>query len=71
MQNRALMALEPSVPIQPPALSEAPPSADPTPELMPEQIQIILRRLDEGFYDTPEALEQIARRLLKDLGDSP
>jgi hypothetical protein len=65
------MDLEPSVPNQPPALPEAPTSAEPTSELTPEQIQIILRRLNEGFYDTPEALEQIARRLLTDLGDSP
>ncbi len=65
------MDLEPSLPSQPPALPEAPIPADPTTELTPEQVQIILRRLNEGFYDTPEALEQIARRLLKDLGDSP
>jgi hypothetical protein len=65
------MDLEPSLPNQPPALPEAPTSADPTSELAPEDIRVILRRLNEGFYDTPEALEQIARRLLKDLGDSP
>jgi hypothetical protein len=61
---------ERSLPGQPPAVPEAPIPADPTPELSPEQVQTILQRLNDGFYDTPEALEQIARRLLKDLGDS-
>jgi predicted DNA binding protein len=65
------MDLEPPVPSQPPALPEAPAPVDSTAELTPEQIEIITRRMNQGFYDTPEALEQIARRLLKDLGDSP
>jgi hypothetical protein len=64
------MDFEPSVPNQPPGEPEAPIPPDATPELTPEQVQLILRRLNEGFYDSPEAVEQIARRVLKDLGDS-
>ena len=35
--------------------------------MTPERLKQVIRRLETGFYDTPEVREQIARRVRKEL----
>jgi hypothetical protein len=37
--------------------------------ITPERLQQIIRRLESGFYDSPEVREQIARRVRKELDE--
>jgi hypothetical protein len=50
---------------------DLPPSDPLAPEdatgLTPERLRQLIRRLESGFYDTPEVREQIARRVRKEL----
>jgi hypothetical protein len=36
--------------------------------ITPEQLAQIIRRMESGFYDTPEVREQVARRIREELG---
>ena len=38
------------------------------PSITPEQLAKLIRRMETGFYDTPEVREQIARRVREELG---
>jgi len=52
------------------------PEADPatqgpgpsTESLTPERLRKVIRNMETGFYDTPEVLEHIARRVREELG---
>ena len=50
-----------------------PPEADPATEgaqegITPERLTKIIRKMETGFYDTPEVREHIARRVREELG---
>jgi hypothetical protein len=52
---------------------EADPGTDPStgsgPEgLTPERLRKVIRKMETGFYDTPEVREHIARRVREELG---